>query len=586
MDNLLQKQLQEIPHNPGIYEFFNSKSGLLYVGKAKNLRHRVKSYFHTKASLSPAKQIMVSQIHHLQTTIVKNETEALLLEGSLIKQHQPLYNIVLKDDKSWLYFAIDYRDQFPRVSLERQFSNKKIKYFGPYPSANSARESFKILKKILGLKTCSNRPEKPCFESKLGRCWGHKLDKNSLTYYQQQLSKLEKILRGDTKDLLHELKHSMAQASQNHHYELAGRLRDQIKSLEKLIIKQNILSAKPENYDVFNLARSGDITVICRLPVRHGSLLDAEKMWLEQTKDLSDQDVLEDFLNQYYPQVADKVKQAFVPLTLTDKKIINIKLTTPHRGKKASLLRMAKAIAYNYLTQSATSWQKKETRAKLDLEELKNVLHLHQLPERIEGYDISNIQGKEAVGAMVVLTNGLLDNKQYRKFKIQGFTKPNDFAMLAQMLVRRFTNNHDWPKPNLIMLDGGAGQLSVVKHELDQYKINIPIIALAKQEELIYLPKQKLPLRLKNNSSALLLLQQLRDEAHRFGITFHRSLHKKSATKSIWDTLPGIGPKLKKKLKTTFGSWTKIQQASIEDITKIVGPHKAKLIKDYIKSNY
>jgi len=586
MINPLKQQLNHLPHTPGVYEFFNSQDELLYVGKAKNLNNRVKSYFHIKADLSPAKQIMVSQIHHLQTTTVKNETEALLLEGSLIKQHQPPYNIVLKDDKSWLYFAIDYRDQFPRVSLERQFGNKKIKYFGPYTSANSARESFKLLKKILGLKTCSNPPDKPCFESRLGRCWGHKLDKNSFTYYRQQLVRLEKILRGDVNDLLKELKLHMQQSAQKHHYEIAARLRDQIKHLERLVIKQNILSAKSENYDIFNLARSGDNTVICRLPIRRGALLDAEKMWLEQTKNLSEQDILEDFLNQYYPRVTDKVKQAFIPLGLANKKIISAKLTVPRRGKKAALLHMAQTIASNYLNQSAASWQKKEKRAKQGLKELKNILHLPSLPKRIEGYDISNIQGQEAVGAMVVLTNGILDTKQYRKFKIQGFSKPNDFAMLAQMLVRRFTKNHDWTKPNLIMLDGGAGQLSVVKNELNKYKINIPILALAKQEELIYLSAQKQPLKLVSDSPALLLLQQLRDEAHRFGITFYRSLHKKSATLSAWDTLPGIGPKLKKKLKLAFGSWNKIKQTNIEEIAKIIGSHKTKIIKNYIKDNY
>jgi excinuclease ABC subunit C len=581
MNNTLLHQLNNLPNSSGIYQFFDKQGVLLYVGKAKNLRSRVRSYFLTGANLSPAKKVMVEKIHHLSTTVVKNETEALLFEGNLIKQHQPPYNIVLKDGKSWLYFAINYCEEYPRVTLERRPTIKGIKYFGPYPAASIVRNSFQILKKILGLKTCTNPTNKPCFTSRLGRCLGHKITSHSHFYYHQHLKIFESILRGHTKELIINLEKNMHTASQQKQFEKAGKLRDQIKALQKIIIKQSIISPQQESYDVWGLACLNKNAAIARLPIRRGILLDIEKFLLDCAPGLSDQEILNGFLEQYYPQATERPKLAYSSTQFTEKKILGTKIIVPQRGKKYSLIKMAHQAAAIHLDQSAVSWERKEVRAKNGLKELQKILLLPVLPKRIEGYDISNIQGQEAVGSMVVLTNGLPDSKQYRKFKIQGLKTPNDVAMLAQILNRRFNKNQDWPKPDLIMLDGGPGQLSVVKKELTKFDINLPLVALAKQEELLYTLHKLTPVKLLTNSPALLLLQELRDEAHRFGITFYRSQHRKTNVASGWDELPGVGPVLKRKLKTAFGSLDNLRQASLDKISALVSQKRAQDIKKY-----
>lgn len=581
MNNTLLHQLNNLPNSSGIYQFFDKQGVLLYVGKAKSLRSRVRSYFQTGANLSPAKKVMVKKIHHLNTTVVKNETEALLFEGNLIKQHQPPFNIILKDDKSWLYFAIDYREEYPRVTLGRRLITKGVKYFGPYPAASIVRNSFQTLKKILGLKTCTNSPHKPCFASRLGRCLGHKTTSHSHSYYHQHLKIFESILRGHTKELIVSLEKNMREASQQKQFERAGKLRDQIKALQKITIKQSIVSPQQESYDVWGLTHLNKNAAITRLPIRRGVLLDIEKFLLDCAPGLSDQEILNGFLEQYYPQAIERPKLAYLPTQIVEKKIIGIKIIVPQRGKKRSLIRMAQKAATIHLDQSAASWERREVRAKNGLKELQKILLLPILPKRIEGYDISNIQGQEAVGSMVVLTNGIPDPKQYRKFKIQGLKTPNDVAMLAQILNRRFNKNQDWPKPDLVMLDGGPGQLSVVKKELAKFDINLPLVALAKLEELLYTSNKPTPIKLPANSAALLLLQELRDEAHRFGITFYRSQHRKTNIKSAWDELAGIGPVLKRKLKTAFGSFDNLRQASLDKVSALIGQKRAQDIKKY-----
>lgn len=580
----LIQQLPNLPLLPGIYEFFDVQNKLLYVGKAKNLHARVNSYFHKTPSLSPAKQIMVEQIHHVHFTVVKNETEALLLEGNLIKQHQPPYNVVLKDDKSWLYFAIDYRDEYPRVTLQRRPNIHGVKYFGPYPSASAARNSLHVLKKTLALRTCVNPANKPCFESALGRCLGHSTIPASREKYLEQLKLLERVLKGETKDVITILELKMDQAAKQKKYEAAARARDQRKHLLSLTIKQNVISPRVENFDVFGLSTLQGTGVIAKLPVRKGILLDTEYFMIDHVRALNTTEILSDFLEQYYPQATEKPRQVFLPVNLKSLSVPGITFKQPTRGGKRSLLVMAQVAAANHLSQSVTSWERREVRAKAGMEELKRIFKLETLPRRIEGFDISNIQGYEAVGSMVVLTNGLPNPREYRKFKIRNFNTPNDFAMLAEMLLRRFTKNTDWPKPDLVMLDGGAGQLSTVKKTLDGAKIKIPLVALAKQEELLFVPWQNEPIKLAENNPGLLSLVTLRDEAHRFGITFYRSRHRKAAIKSGWDKLPGVGPVLKRKLKANFGTLNNLI-SNINEIDKIIGPSRAKRLKKFLLDN-
>ena len=582
MTQLLNRQLNSLLPRPGVYEFFNASGKLLYVGKAKSLRSRVRSYFQTGANLSPAKQVMVKVVHYLAYTEVTNEAEALLLEGNLIKQHQPPYNVVLKDDKSWLYIAIDYREKYPRVSTERRLTVRGVRYFGPYPAAATARDSLRLLKKVLGLRTCKNPPQRPCFDASLGRCLGHDLDKGSQTLYHTQLKSLEHVLRGNVRELITKLEQRMAAAAQQRQFELAAKLRDQRRALERLAVKQNVLSASPESYDVFGVAQGSTSAAITRLPVRRGRMLEPERFLINQPAGLSLVETLGGFLEQYYPAVSDRPRQAYVPVALDSKSLLGVKFAVPKRGKKRSLIKMANAAAGAHLTGSAASWERHAARAHTGLTELKLLLKLPSLPKRIEGYDISNIQGKDAVGSMVVLTDGVPDPAQYRKFRIQGPSTSNDFAMMAQVLVRRFTKNKDWPKPDLVMLDGGLGQLSAVQRAFQETNTHIPLVALAKREEELYLPGQKKPLKLSRDNSGLLLLMELRDEAHRFGITFFRKRHRQSAVSSGWDELPGVGPVTKRKLKVAFGTLANLRRAPLAKLTELLGQKRAKTLQHYL----
>ncbi len=580
MTNVLQRQLQQLPAKPGVYRFFNEAGRLLYVGKAKSLKDRVRSYFHAGTELSPAKQLMVRGIHHVETSVMSNEDEALLLEATLIKQHQPPYNIDLKDDKNWMYFAIDRRESYPRVSLERKTGTRGVRYFGPYPSAGAARATLQLMKKTLGLRTCQNPPGRPCFAAGLGRCLGHDLGPGSRASYRKQLARFECVLKGEVREAVAELTKDMGAAAQTKQYERAARLRDQLRSLERLLIKQNVVSANRESFDLFAVARGSSSAAVAKLPVRKGALLETDRFLLEHTNGLTESEVLSGFLEQYYAQATDRPRRAYVSARLPEKRIGVTALEVPQRGRKRQLLRLAHKTAESHLTQSAASWERREVRAQTGMKELQERLGLPALPQRVEGYDISNIQGKEAVGAMVVLTNGMPDPKHYRKFRIDGFGGSNDFAMLAHMVVRRFTKNRDWPRPDLVMLDGGAGQLSVVQKALRGARVQVPLVALAKREEQLYLPGRARPLKLPSNNSGLLLLMELRDEAHRFGITFYRSRHRKANVRSQWDELPGVGPVLKKKLKAAFGSLASLRKAQDKDVELIVGKERARSIRE------
>ncbi len=585
MTELLIKQLNSLPNRTGVYQFYDIKEKLLYVGKAKNLSWRVKSYFQKQNSLSPAKQLMVKNINKIKITPTKNELEALLLEGNLIKQYRPPYNVVLKDDKSWLYLAIDYSQIFPTISLTRQTGKAKFKYFGPYPSAVSIKNTLHLLKKILGLKTCSNPPDKPCFAAKLNRCLGHDNTPSGKLFYRQQLKKLETVLKGGLRDIMEQTKNQMHLAANNKYFEQAAKLRDQLKALERINQRQNIISNRRENLEIINLYRLNGQIAITVLPIRQGVLLDAKNFLIEALDELTDQELLQGFLEQYLKPYND-FAQTFVTPVKIDPIKSGVKFLISQKGYKKDLLKQAAKTAETYLNQSLASWQKKQQLSQLGLKELKRILKLVKEPKRIEGYDISNLQGQQAVGAMTVLKDGLIEPKLYRRFVIENLNTPNDYAMLGQIILRRLIKNQDWPKPDLIMLDGGSGQLSVIKKILSEKNLSIPLIALAKQNEELYLPNRKKPLKLPLDNPGLKLLIILRDEAHRFGLNLHRQRRSKQQIISAWDNLPGIGPKLKKKLKKSYSNITELRQSEETKLIELIGPAKAKKLKDYLDNNY
>ncbi len=583
MNKILAQQLANLPNKAGVYQFYDKHRQLLYVGKAKSLKNRVSSYFKKSTNLSPAKQQMVKDICGLKTTLVDNDSEALLLENQLIHQHQPPYNIVFKDDKNWLYLAIDYKEVYPRVELTRQLGIKGVKYFGPYTSASTVRESFRLLKKILAFRTCKNPPNQPCFDSALNRCLGHNLELNSPKVYHQQLNELVSFLRGHHESVRQTITQTMLRAAQNKRFEQAARLRDQLKLFKNLLTKQKIITTRKESFDVIGSAQQNNTYSISRLLIRQGRLIDTDYFILTSQHNLITAELLTEFIEHYYQQITNKPKMIVSPLKIT---ILNlsIKIFVAQRGYKKQLQNLAQKNAYNHLINNFASWQKRISRAEEALAVLQKILKLPTKPYRIEGYDISNIQGQNAAGSMVVMTNGLLDKKEYRKFTIKKINTPNDVAMLTEVLARRFIKNYQWPQPNLIMLDGGKPQLNTILRLWRDRQINIPLLALAKQREEIFIPGRKNSIKLKASSPALQLLQQLRDEAHRFGITFYHQKHQHSITASLWKELPGIGPKLRTKLKIKFNTINNLRQAQPKTLISIIGQAKTHKLLDYLKN--
>lgn len=528
------KQLFSLPTKPGCYLFKDKTGRILYIGKAKNLKNRVKSYWQKSSQLEAAKQIMVSRVFSLETIVTKNEVEALLLEASLIKKHRPAFNIILRDDKFYVYLKINLRDDFPAVKIVRRVLKDEAKYFGPYTSLRSVKDALKLVRKIFPYKNCNNPPAKPCLGFHIKRCLGHIACGMTRKEYHEIIKNVIDFLEGrNTKTILKNLKRQMTTASASQNYERAGRLRDQILSIERLMEKQDVYSLKGESQDVFGLARNFQKAVISLLQIRGGKLLAKDDFVLDKTAASSSTEILSSFLAQYYSQakqfpreMVTQVKPAGQSLLI---KITKARMTIPRRGKKLRLIKMAQANAGHKLASLSWEEESKDRLAQKALKELAKTLGIKNKLNRLEAYDISNIQGNYAVGSMVVFKGGEPDKNQYRKFKIKTVPSANDPAMIREVLTRRFAHQtkDGWPKPDLIIIDGGKPQLSSAQAALAPLAIKIPLIAIAKQKEEIFTPNNKKPLKLPPCSPALRLIQRIRDEAHRFAIQYYRLRHQK-----------------------------------------------------------
>lgn len=585
------KKLTSIPQKPGVYFFKDQKNSILYIGKANNLRSRVRSYFQKSASLEVNKQIMVQKVVDVDYVIVDSPTEALLLESNLIKKHKPPYNINLKDDKYFVYLKVTLEEEFPRVLIVRRVEKDKNRYFGPFASATAVKSSLYLLKRIFPYKTCKNPPERPCLGYHIGRCLGHVTDTYDKKDYQQIVRGVLHFLEGKNTKLLLDLKYEMKNAAKKKNFEKAARIRDQIYSIESVMERQKVVSTKKEDQDFISIMRNTNVAAINLFMVREGKLIHSENFLLEHTKSQPDNQLVESFLNQYYSQVSQFPKEIFIPLGIINTGLLeqftNAKITVPKKGRKHKLLVLGKKNAEQFLRQRELNEESRDQRGQMAIRELGKKLGIKRALRRIEAYDISNIQGTNAVGSMVVFSNGLPDKSQYRKFSIKTVRGANDTAMMREVLGRRFQKiksdlKNRWPLPDLVILDGGKGQLSAGVSVLKKEKINIPTIALAKQEEEIFIPRKKQSIRISHDSESLKLLQRIRDEAHRFAIGFYRSQHRKATQKSVLDDIPGVGPKLKKKLILEFGSIQGIQNASEGQLKKILGIKLAKTIKQYL----
>lgn len=521
---IIKQQLATLPKTPGVYRFYDSKNKLLYIGKAKRLNYRVKSYFQKSRNLTPTKHLLVEQISKIEYTLVNSEIEAIILESTLIKKFQPPFNIDLKDDKNWQYFKVHLQEIFPRVEVVRQILNDKAKYFGPYTSGWQVKQLWKFIRKTFSFRTCerdlSNLPNgRVCLLYQLGQCLGPCENKTTLAEYDLMIKRLLSFLKGQTKDFEKKLLLKMKRASLTKDYKQAAKYRDQIQSLKQLYLRQDVALASNLSADFFNYTYNESMTAISWLKIRQGLLLNEENFYFKNKFPLKPEDLLSDLLER----ITDLGPNIFGP-----KKISGLKIIVPKIGQKKRLLDLAKKNAKNYLDKNLTSWQKDQISNHNAELELKKILKLEVL-NRLEAYDISNLGSKYTVGAMTVAINGKIDKGQYRKFKIKTISSQNDPGMIAEVVSRRL-EHLEWQLPELILIDGGPTQLQAAYKVLLEKNLDkqIYLISLAKKRELIFTTKQKHPLKLPLHNSGLKLLQRLRDEAHRFGITYHRSLRKKA----------------------------------------------------------
>ncbi len=589
MKNIPPQNIKNIPPKPGIYIYKNTQNKIIYIGKAINLKSRVSSYFQKSSSLAPDKLTMVRLIKKIEYIITSNETEALLLETSLIKKHQPPFNIMLKDDKYFLYIKITTNEDFPRVFTVRKVEKDAAKYFGPYTSTLSVREILRLLRSLFPHRNF----QFPASEKQIDRMhqrYPELLGPQDKKEYQKTIHRIIKFIKGDYEQIKNDLYKKMKSHSNNKEYEKAGKLRDKITAIDKISEKQKVVSTQLLNQDIVSLYEDDDISAINIFNIRLGKLINKENLLLKNTKFKTPNEIIQEFIKQYYPKILDLPAELITPYDIEDQEIIEkiykIKIIIPQRGKNKKLIELGNENAKNYLEQQKASWEKENLNTNISLEQIKKTLGLQKFPKRIEIYDISNIQGRHAVGSMVVFTNGQPDKKWYRKFKIKTIKGANDPAMLAEILTRRFQHHTDppfphrgegwgeggknnaWPKPDLVILDGGKGQLNAVRKEINK---SIKIVSLAKKHEEIFLPNRKNPINLKINSPAYFLIQRMRDEAHRFAITFYRQSHKTENLKSGFDSIPGVGPKIRKMLINKFGSIQVAKAAPKNDLQKIVG---------------
>lgn len=608
----LKLKIKNFPSRPGVYQFKNRDGGVIYVGKAKNLRNRIRQYFSGNDG-RPQVPNLLAETADATYTVVNNELESLYLENTVIKQYLPKYNILLRDDKNYAFIKIDYATQIPQITIARKINSplnaksRKLnadKFFGPYSAAYKIRNALNLTRKIFPYCSAAKVGGRPCFYYYLHRCPGVCVGKITLDEYRLQLKKIEDFLAGNTGKVKKELESEMRTAAAKKQFEKAARLRDQRAALALLEEKQAVILPKKVDWDIVSTAFYPGYGCINLFKVRGGKLLDKDNFIFALAgaapgpAQHQQSELLKTFCEQYYLETTNPPKEIFLQAAIENPEVVknlikkrfakSVNISQPKRGKTKELAVLGAANAAEYLNKWLGEQAGNLDKISQALEQLREILKLPSIPKRIECYDISNTQGTNAVGSMVVFQDGLPKKSEYRKFKIRGKNTPDDFRMMKEMLERRLTRlpgagtKTSWPKPDLIIIDGGKGQLNSAVRALTAYGLQfaVPAIGLAKRIEEIFLPNQDSPIVLAHDQPGLQLLQRLRDEAHRFGITFHRDLRSKQAVKSALDGIPGIGPKTKKLLKAKFGTIANIRKTKFEELAAAAGRHTAKLIKE------
>ena len=564
------KSPDNLPNKPGVYIMRDDTDTIIYIGKAKNLVKRVKSYFREKLD-RPKTQILMSHFDSLEYIVTNSEKEALILEATLIKKHCPRYNVQLKDDKRYPYVKIT-SESFPRLVITRNVTKDGI-YFGPFTDVGSVKQTVKFLKSLFKIRTCRNM-DGPCLNAQIDLCYAPCDGKISEKEYSEIINKIDLFFQGKYSTIVKNLKGEMAEAAKNEEYEKAAVIRDQIASIEEIMEKQFVdLVDDDLDQDVIAIAPSKNEVVVIIMPIRNGKIVGRDDFLMSGSQYDSSSEVLFAFIQQYYGYNRHIPKQILLDEDIDEKELLEdwlsdlrgnkVHIKVPQKGVKLRLVKMAR--------KNAEIIQHQKKKMENALIELKKYLKLENLPRVIEGYDISNISGKFAVGSKVSFKDGKPNKKMYKHFKMET-PGPNDFAMMEELLTRRLKMVDRDPEPDLIVIDGGKGQLGMACGVLDKLDLaHIPIIGLAKEFEEIYVPNTKRPIIIPKNNKALHLLQQVRDESHRFAITYHRKLRSKNIQASSLDDIAGVGKKRKVALLKEFGTLENIKNASIDDLAKIKG---------------
>ena len=609
----LNATLRKLPTRPGVYLMKDARGVVLYVGKAQNLRNRVRSYWQKQAVGGEVHRIrsVIGRVADVEYTLTDSVSEALLLEANLIKRHQPRFNVRLKDDKSYPYIKVTLADDFPRIERTRKLPADGSRYFGPYASATSVDESMNLIRRLFPFRTCTidiregkRALQRPCLLYHIKRCQGPCIEAISKDAYRADIEQVELFLEGRQETLVKALQGEMAEAAERTEYERAAVLRDKIRAIERTMESQKMAAFARTELDLVGLARHDNQAAVQLFVVRNGKLIGRDVFLLEAVHDAPDDEVLRGFLEQYYARATAIPVQVLVPSLpgsdevgvleafLSGRRGGPVHLRVPQRGEKRELMALAVRNASETLAREQARWMADQGKTLGALRELADALGLADPPLRIECYDISNFQGDQSVASMVLFEDGKPRSGDYRRFRIKSVEGPNDFASHQEVLRRRFRRAKAgeegseeelrWRLPDLVIVDGGKGQVSAAAEVLDELGLaDLPLAGLAKEREELFLPGRSEPILLAPTSQALYLVQRLRDEAHRFAITYHRNLRAKASVRSAFDDLPGVGPKRRRALLRVFGSARRVREAPVEQIAAVpgIGPALAARIK-------
>jgi len=597
---VLQDQLKNLPTRPGVYLFKDDAGGVVYVGKAGTLRPRVRSYFRASGQ-SPKTREMMRHVVSLETIVVGSEAEALILEANLIKEYRPRFNIQLRDDKRYPYIKVTTKEPFPRVFVTRKLHDDGSRYFGPYTSVGVMREALEVIKRLYTVRSCRydlprEAPDRPCLDYHIGRCLAPCVGLQDQSSYGEMIGEILKILNGDTEGVRGRVEGLMQEASDELKFERAARLRDVLSGLDALARQQRVERLRGGDYDVVGLARDGDLAVTVVLRIRSGVLLGRDTQRFTDIGDESDASLITTFASRYYlssgtggrrqatRRGSNLPREILIPAEFDDKELVEdilsdeagrrVRVYAPKKGTKVRLSELAADNARNALEDRLTALEQIEDRAETVLYDLRDRLDLKIVPRLIVCFDISHHQGSETVGSAVVFENGAPKKSEYRHMRVRGDWGNDDYRSMAEVVSRYFQRrvNEERPLPDLLIVDGGKGQLGAARGALGEIGVtDVAMAALAKREEVIYLPDRAEPIRLGRKNPALHLLQRLRDEAHRFAVSYNRKLRSKRTLRSDLSQIPGIGPERQKSLLSRFGSVRGVRAATAEEIARLPG---------------